>query len=83
MSIFKEVEMTDDEHKEIVIRIGSAFKELPSNQSRFEILASLAGIMMTDGAAGPGPSKGWLDTAQASLEGCARFCNMGKEESSE
>jgi len=64
--------VTDEEHKEIVLRIGRAFMELPDDRDRFDILGALAGIMEKRVRAGS-MEESWAITATGALKGIVKI----------
>lgn len=64
--------MTDEEYKAIVIRIGEAFKELPDDRARYDVLASLAALMEKRVKVG-GLVEGWAIEATGCLKGIVRM----------
>jgi hypothetical protein len=59
--------MTDEEYRAVVIRIGTAFKELPDLRSQIDVLASLIGLLKDRPK--HGLARGWLDEVEGILRG--------------
>lgn len=63
--------MTEEEYKAAVIKVGQAFKELPDDRARLDVLVGLTSVM-TKKAELTGQDellKDWLETAYGNLQG--------------